>query len=119
MFWVLPREHAERALGRSLKVLVECSVGQACCNSSFLTGRSMWIIQYWSAHAGYRVEANALLGSAVVARNGAKGMTRNCTLHLGCWHTNKPWFAPSEELERASADHRSGSSAAEEEHGVM
>lgn len=83
MFWVMPRAHAALALGTSLRTLIECTPGEACCNAN-VTGRSTWIPQYWGRHRGLRVEENALLGSGVLARNPGKG-DRDCTLHIGCW----------------------------------
>ena len=86
MFWVMPREYAERALAQSLHILVSCTRGQTCCNSTRLTGRSLWMLQYWGGLRGLRIEYNALLGSAVLARNpGKAGQGRDCTLHVGCW----------------------------------
>lgn len=100
MFWVMPREHAERALVTSMRTLVECTRGQSCCNSTVLTGRSMWMTQYWGTHGGLRVETNALLGQAVLARNTAKpkggAAGRDCTLHVGCWRSGDH----SEEISR-------------------
>ena len=84
MFWVMPRAHAERALAASLDTLVECTRGQPCCNSTHITGKSMWMIEYWGHHVGFRVEYNALLGSAVLSANANK-TDRDCTLRLGCW----------------------------------
>ena len=108
MFWVLPRAHAELALTRSLRTLVECTHGQPCCNASRHTiqGRSTWMTEYWSAFGGLNVAHNALLGQAILARNPSKKQAanhsrsrdrnRDCTLHVGCWRFGQ--F--SEELQR-------------------
>ena len=89
MFWVLPRRFATSVLRDSLRTLVDCDWGQPCCNSSSITGRSLWIPDYWSAHHGFRVSYNSLMGFGTVARNPLKSRKkeerRDCTLHVGCW----------------------------------
>ena len=91
-FFVMPRSHARLALGSSLQIAIECDVGQACCNSSNIFGRSLWVVQYWGQLRRDCACSTILLGSGTIARNpfkpgreGKKLSNRDCTLHLGCW----------------------------------
>eukprot|EP00326_Haptolina_ericina_P027032 CAMPEP_0181175552 /NCGR_PEP_ID=MMETSP1096-20121128/4141_1 /TAXON_ID=156174 ORGANISM="Chrysochromulina ericina, Strain CCMP281" /NCGR_SAMPLE_ID=MMETSP1096 /ASSEMBLY_ACC=CAM_ASM_000453 /LENGTH=151 /DNA_ID=CAMNT_0023263549 /DNA_START=60 /DNA_END=515 /DNA_ORIENTATION=+ len=47
MFWIMSRKVADRVLGRTLRTLVDCTPGKACC--CLRRGPSYWAQWYWTA----------------------------------------------------------------------